>query len=136
MLDALYGRRSTRRFTADPVSLDDLAAILQVAGGFVDPLDHAPGPAALRTSPSAGALHPVEMYLDASSVDGLEAGMYHFAPTRGGIEALGDGIEALGPGAGAGAGAAGKRSLDAVGGQPWLAEAPVSPGCGLSEPRY
>ena len=49
--------------------------------------------------------------------------MYHFAPTRGGIEALGDGIDA--PAAGAGAGAAGKRSLDAVGGQPWLAEAPV-----------
>ncbi|MFL5830023.1 MAG: SagB family peptide dehydrogenase [Solirubrobacteraceae bacterium] len=126
LLDALYGRRSTRRFTADPVSLDELAAILQVAGGFVDPLEHAPGPAALRTSPAAGALHPVEMYVDASSVDGLEAGMYHFAPTRGGIEALADGDGARVAGTGAAVtGAAGKRSLDAVGGQPWLAEAPV-----------
>jgi SagB-type dehydrogenase family enzyme len=119
LLDALYGRRSTRRFTAEAVSLDDLGALLYVAGGFVDPLEHAPGPAALRTSPSAGALHPIEMYLDAKAVDGLDAGVYHFSPTRGGIEDLGEGA-----GAGAAA-AAGKRNLDAVGGQPWLAEAPV-----------
>jgi SagB-type dehydrogenase family enzyme len=112
LLDALYARRSTRRFTADPVSLADLGAVLGVAGGFVDLLEHAPGPAALRTSPSAGALHPIEMYLDASSVDGIEPGVYHFAPTRGGLEEI-----ARRP--------VGSRALSAVGGQPWLAEAPV-----------
>jgi SagB-type dehydrogenase family enzyme len=112
LLHALHGRRSTRRFTAEPVSLDDLGAILWVAGGFVDLLEHAPGPAALRTSPSTGALHPIEMYIDASSVDGLNPGVYHFAPTRRGLEDLDRG-------------AAGKRTSSAVGGQPWLSEAPV-----------
>jgi SagB-type dehydrogenase family enzyme len=111
-LDALYGRRSTRRFTADPVSLGDLGAILWAAGGFVDLLEHTPGPTALRTSPSAGALHPIEMYIDASSVDGLDPGVYHFAPTRHGLEDLDRG-------------SADKRALSTVGGQPWLSEAPV-----------
>jgi SagB-type dehydrogenase family enzyme len=112
LLDALYRRRSTRRFTADPVSLGDLGAILWAAGGFVDLLEHAPGPAALRTSPSAGALHPVEMYVDAASVDGLSPGVYHFAPTRRGLEDLDRGTTD-------------KRALSAVGGQPWLSQAPV-----------
>jgi SagB-type dehydrogenase family enzyme len=112
LLDALYRRRSTRRFTADPVSLGDLGAILCAAGGFVDLLEHAPGPAALRTSPSAGALHPIETYVDASSVDGLDPGVYHFAPTRRGLEDLDRG-------------AGDERALSAVGGQPWLSDAPV-----------
>jgi SagB-type dehydrogenase family enzyme len=112
LLDALYSRRSTRRFTSDPVSLKDLGAILQAAGGFVDLLEHAPGPAALRTSPSAGALHPVEMYVDALAVSSLDPGAYHFAPTRGGLEDLDRG-------------ATDKRALSAVGGQPWLAHAPA-----------
>jgi SagB-type dehydrogenase family enzyme len=115
--DALYARRSTRRFTAEPVSLADLGALLWVAGGFVDSLEHAPGPAALRTSPSAGALHPVEMYVDVASVDGLDRGVYHFAPTRGGLEDLQRGHPVSDYGD--------SRPSHSLGGQPWLAKAPV-----------
>jgi SagB-type dehydrogenase family enzyme len=112
LLDALYGRRSTRRFAPDALALEELGAILHVAGGFVEVLEQAGGPAALKTSPSAGALHPVELYVHARSVDGLTPGAYHFAPTRGGLEQLG--------------GWAGEqRPLTALGGQPWLAEAPA-----------
>jgi len=32
----------------------------------------------LKTSPSGGARHPVEVYLMALKVDGLEAGIYHY----------------------------------------------------------
>jgi SagB-type dehydrogenase family enzyme len=112
LLDALYGRRSTRRFAPGALALEELGALLQVVGGFVDVLEQADGPAALKTSPSAGALHPVELYVHAQSVDGLAPGSYHFAPTRGGLEELGRG-------------AGERRSLTAVGGQPWLAEAPA-----------
>ena len=112
LLDALYGRRSTRRFAPTALTLEQLGAILQVAGGFVDVLEQAAGPAALKTSPSAGALHPVELYVHAVSVDGLAPGAYHFAPTRSGLEELGGG-------------AGEKRPLTALGGQPWLAEAPA-----------
>lgn len=41
-----------------------------------------------RAAPSAGNLHPLEMYAVASEVAGLDAGLYHFAPEVFGLEAL------------------------------------------------
>jgi SagB-type dehydrogenase family enzyme len=113
LLDAVYGRRSTRRFAPEPLDLGELGAVLQVAGGIVDSLpDDGAGPAVFKTSPSAGGWHPVELYVEARSVDGLAPGVYHFAPTRGGLEALDRDL--LGEGVAA-----------ALGGQPWLADAPA-----------
>lgn len=41
-----------------------------------------------RAAPSAGNLHPLEMYAVASEVAGLDAGLYHFATEVFGLEAL------------------------------------------------
>jgi SagB-type dehydrogenase family enzyme len=113
LLDALYGRRSTRRFAPRPLSLGELGAVLQTAAGIVDsvPGDET-GPAVFKTSPAAGAWHPTELYVEARRVDGLNPGIYHFAPTRGGLEELGPGMLR-------------EAAMRALGGQPWLADAPA-----------
>jgi SagB-type dehydrogenase family enzyme len=41
-----------------------------------------------RAAPSAGNLHPVEVYVAAGTVAGLDAGLYHFAPDLFGLEEL------------------------------------------------
>ena len=113
LLDALYERRSTRRFAPGSISLGDVGAVLHVAAGIVDSLPgDQTGPAIFKTSPAAGAWHPVELYVEARRVDGLSAGVYHFAPTRGGLEALDRCV-------------LGEAAMAALGGQPWLVEAPA-----------
>ena len=73
----LQNRRSRRSY--DPtktLALNDLATLLWATQG----LTARHGEYALRTSPSAGALYPVETYLYARAVDELSQGIYHFRP--------------------------------------------------------
>lgn len=113
LVDALYGRRSVREFAETALALDELAGILEGANGVVDVREHPElGTAVFRTSPSAGGSSPLEIYLHARAVDGLDTGVYHHAPLRGGLEWVGPGLE-------------GDELLQAVGGQPWLASAPA-----------
>ncbi|GAB3655820.1 SagB/ThcOx family dehydrogenase [Actinocorallia lasiicapitis] len=113
LVDALYGRRSQRDPSPAPLRLAELEAVLNIAGGIVESRE---GPTGivdlLRTSPSAGARAPLELYLQANRVTGLDSGVYHYSPERGGLELLG-------PAASRG------ELLAAVGGQPWLADAAV-----------
>lgn len=72
---ALEQRRSVRDFAPEPLPLSAVSQILWAAQGITDP-------AGLRTAPSAGALHPLEVYLIAGAVSGLEAGIYRYEPQR------------------------------------------------------
>lgn len=70
----LQKRRSLRRYTADPpIGLRDLAFMLWASQGITAKM----GNHFLRTSPSAGALYPIETYLVIDDVAGIEAGLYH-----------------------------------------------------------
>jgi SagB-type dehydrogenase family enzyme len=78
----LLARRTWRRFGAGAVSRQDLATLLRLTFGAHGVIDlGAAGRAMLRTSPSAGALNPIEAYLVVRRVTGLAAGLYHYGPT-------------------------------------------------------
>ena len=74
----LKERRSWRQFGAGPLPLDALASLLWLTGGVQRWVVTELGTFALKTSPSGGSLHPIELYLLARTVDGLDPGVYHY----------------------------------------------------------
>ena len=74
---AIANRESHRRFTAEPLSLDELAFLLWATQGVRKVLHEA---AVLRTVPSAGCRHPFETYLAVLRVEGLDEGIYRYLP--------------------------------------------------------
>jgi len=85
----MLARRTWRRFSTRPIQLSELATLLKLTWG-VQQWVRVPGIGrlALKTSPSAGALHPVEPYLLALRVTGLPAGLYHYAADTHRLELL------------------------------------------------
>lgn len=71
---ALQLRRSRRRYTPEPLELQELSQLLWAAQGVTANV----GGYLLRTAPSAGALYPLETYIIINRVEGLEAGLYHY----------------------------------------------------------
>jgi SagB-type dehydrogenase family enzyme len=75
----LVARRTVREFARKPVRLEDLAAIVRGTWGRTGWLDAGKyGRLPLKTSPSAGCLHPIECYVIAWNVSELPAGLYHY----------------------------------------------------------
>jgi len=76
---AIQGRRSERGFVPAPLTMGQLSQLLWAAQGITDPhpdLVHR----FLRAAPSAGAQYPLDLYVVAGLVEGLEAGVYHYRP--------------------------------------------------------
>ena len=69
---ALYQRVSRRDFSTVPLHLRQVGNLLWAAGGLG--IDGITGPT--RTLPSAGATYPLDIYLVAGRVEGLEPGIY------------------------------------------------------------
>lgn len=80
----LAQRRTHRAYSGQPVSLAKVACLLWAAQGITDP-------SGFRTAPSAGALYPLEVYLLAGVVTGLEPGIYHYQPKADGIRMVATG---------------------------------------------
>lgn len=74
---AIARRQSHRRFSNEPLSLDELSFLLWATQGVRRKLHEA---AVLRTVPSAGCRHPFETYLAVFRVDGVEEAIYRYLP--------------------------------------------------------
>jgi putative peptide maturation dehydrogenase len=79
-LDLLRQRRTTRHFdTNRPLPLGPFAQVLRMTFGAFGVEELAPGMVAVkRTSPSGGALHPIEAYPLVIDVEGLTPGFHHY----------------------------------------------------------
>lgn len=73
LAEALQARRTVRSFGSRPLDLTQISQILWEGDGVSEPRG-------LRTSPSAGATYPLDLYLVAKErgVTGLPAGVYHY----------------------------------------------------------
>ncbi|MFI9649255.1 SagB/ThcOx family dehydrogenase [Streptomyces sp. NPDC052040] len=89
----LYRRRTHRSFSAQPVSLHDLAVLLRTVFGaadFIDGFEY--GALIRRASPSGGARHELDAYLAAPNVTGIPAGLFHYNTREHSLELLREGF--------------------------------------------
>jgi putative peptide maturation dehydrogenase len=80
LYQTLLDRRTVRDFDADSsMKLEELSTILRYVFGYHGYAETAPEVVCMRrTSPSGGALHPVEAYPLITNVAGVEPGIYHY----------------------------------------------------------
>lgn len=91
----LLERRTWRQFSRRPLELQKLATLLGLTFGVQSWVDlRGMGRVALKTSPSGGARHPVEGYVVALRVEGLDRGLYHYNAGNHRLELLNKGASA------------------------------------------
>jgi len=78
--EALKNRRSVRSFKDKPLKIEHISQLLWAAYGITKRVPEGPDylRGGFRSAPSAGALYPLEIYLQVSNVSGLKAGIYKY----------------------------------------------------------
>jgi SagB-type dehydrogenase family enzyme len=72
--EAIAGRRSSREYSGEPMTPDELSRLLFLTSGIsADRFGNA-----RRTAPSSGALYPIEVYVVVHRVAGVDPGAYHY----------------------------------------------------------
>ncbi len=85
----LLERRTWRRFSKRPVGLPILGTLLGLTWGVRQWVEIPKiGSMAVKTSPSGGALHPIEAYVLARNVSCLHSGIYHYSAADHRLELL------------------------------------------------
>ena len=75
----LLERRTWRQFSRRPLELEKLATLLGLSFGVQWWTDlRGIGRVGMKTSPSGGCRHPIEAYVVALRVEGLQRGFYHY----------------------------------------------------------
>ena len=81
----LENRCSRRSYDGNSLTLEELAFLLWAAQGVKTVNEYR----TLRTAPSGGARHPLELYVFVNSVEGLKPGLYHYLALENRLERLG-----------------------------------------------
>jgi hypothetical protein len=76
IIDAMRSRRSRRKFSPGPLTLEELSFLLWSTQG----VQKRTPKYTLRPVPSGGARHSFETYLYLARVDGVPAGLYRYQP--------------------------------------------------------
>ncbi|MFZ9920231.1 MAG: SagB/ThcOx family dehydrogenase [Terrimicrobiaceae bacterium] len=84
LTSVLASRRSARSFSTDPLPLEKLAFLLWASQGITGKNESG----TLRAAPSAGGLYPLETYVCAQRVAGLEPGVYRYDPAGNSLVAV------------------------------------------------
>jgi SagB-type dehydrogenase family enzyme len=86
--DVLLRRRTKRWFRQDAISASNLGALLFYTWGMTACVKNSIDERILRTSPSGGCRHPIEVYPLIHQVSGIRSGIYHYSVRRHGLELL------------------------------------------------
>jgi SagB-type dehydrogenase family enzyme len=78
-LEAITSARTKSDATRE-VTLEQLASVLYYSVGITREKSYPGGKTYFRAAACAGALYPIETYVICGSIEGLEAGVYHFNP--------------------------------------------------------
>jgi SagB-type dehydrogenase family enzyme len=93
--DMLLARRTWRRFSRRRLDAKAFSTLLWLTWG-VQTWARTPSQprVALKTSPSGGACHPIEVYTLVRRVSGLRAGLYHYDPANHVLDSIRNGASA------------------------------------------
>jgi SagB-type dehydrogenase family enzyme len=83
--EVIRRRRSRSDYSGEPIAFDEFATVLWCANGITGrgEVKHVRGGRTwihFRTTPSGGALYPIELYAAALNVDRVPRGLYRYAP--------------------------------------------------------
>ncbi len=89
----LMERKTHRRFSKEKLPLETVSQLLRLVWGVTGYIySRRFGKLLHKTSPSAGARHPGEVYLVALRVKGLRRGLYHYHPARHCLKIIGTNV--------------------------------------------
>ena len=78
LIEAINRRKSRRKFTEEPLTLEELSFLLWATQGVREVMGDSL--VTRRTVPSGGSRHPFETYLFVNRVSGLEPGLFRYLP--------------------------------------------------------